>query len=97
MINKLKDIVKTMLAFAKGMQQALVEQSVETLELELLELQHAFLSIVVGSLAGLPLAPIGLAAELAPLLEDEMKILFERTWRGGDAISDLFSRMGGEW
>lgn len=76
---------------------ALVEQSTEALELEMLELEHAFLTLVLGSLVGLPLAPLGLAAELAPLLEDEVRVLYERTWRGGDVISDLFSRLGGEW
>ena len=80
-----------------GLHQALVEQSVEALELEEAELEHAFLSLVLGSLVGLPLAPMGLAAELAPLLEDEARILFQRTWRGGDVVSDLFSSMGGEW
>ena len=79
------------------MHKALIQQSVEALELELLELEHAFLSLVLGGLVGLPLAPLGVAAELAPLLEDEARILFERTWRGSDVIADLFSRMGGEW
>lgn len=83
--------------FLAGLHVALVEQSVEALELEMLELQHVFLTLVLGSLVGLPLAPLGLAAELSPLLEDEVKVLYERTWRGGDVISDLFSRMGGEW
>ncbi len=83
--------------FLTGLHVALIEQSVETLELELLELEHVFLTLVLGSLVGLPLAPLGIAAELAPHLEDEVKILYERTWRGGDVISDLFSRMGGEW
>jgi len=80
-----------------GLHVALVEQSTEALELEMLELEHAFLTLVLGSLVGLPLAPLGLAAELAPLLEDEVRVLYERTWRGGDVISDLFSRLGGEW
>ena len=83
--------------FLAGLHVALVEQSTEALELEMLELEHAFLTLVLGSLVGLPLAPLGLAAELAPLLEDEVRVLYERTWRGGDVISDLFSRLGGEW
>ncbi len=83
--------------FLVGMHVALVEQSTEALELEMLELEHAFLTLVLGGLVGLPVAPLGLAAELAPLLEDEVRILYERTWRGGDVVSDLFSRLGGEW
>jgi hypothetical protein len=83
--------------FFRGMGQALVEQSVESLELEYLELEHAFLTMVLGGLVGLPLAPMGVAAELAPELEKEVKILFERTWRGADTIADFFSSFGGEW
>lgn len=97
MLRFLRRLLGEAKAFITGMQEALIEQGVEVLELELLELEHAFLSLVLGSLVGLPLAPMGVAAELAPLLEGETRILFERTWRGADAIADLFSRMGGEW
>ncbi len=93
----LKRVAREVRDFLVGMHVALVEQSTEALELEMLELEHAFLTLVLGGLVGLPVAPLGLAAELAPLLEDEVKILYERTWRGGDVVSDLFSRLGGEW
>ncbi len=93
----LKKMLGEVVAFFKGMGEALVEQSVESLELEYLELEHAFLTMVFGSLVGLPLAPLGIAAELAPELEREAKILFERTWRGADTIADFFSSFGGEW
>ncbi len=97
MLGPLRRLAAELAAALRGFHQALVEQSVETLEVELAELEHAFLSLVMGSLVGLPLAPLGLAAELAPLLEDELGYLFSRTWRGGDTIADLFSSMGGEW
>ena len=97
MLHLLRRLLGEARALLAGMHEALIEQSVEALELELLELEHAFLSLVLGGLVGLPLAPLGVAAELAPLLEDEARILFERTWRGSDVIADLFSRMGGEW
>ncbi|ALL01813.1 hypothetical protein Pyrde_1770 [Pyrodictium delaneyi] len=97
MLQILRRLLDEVKAFLAGMHEALVQQSIETLELELLELEHAFLSLVLGGLVGLPLAPLGVAAELAPLLEEEARILFDRTWRGSDVIADLFSRMGGEW
>ncbi len=97
----LRDAIKALMREAKefflGMHQAMIEQSVEVLEIEYLELEHAFLTMVLGNLVGLPLAPLSIAAELAPLLENETKILFSRTWRGADSIADLFSSMGGEW
>ncbi|BES82305.1 hypothetical protein [Pyrodictium abyssi] len=97
MLHPLRRLLDEARAFLAGMHGALIQQSVEALELELIELEHAFLSLVLGGLVGLPLAPLGVAADLAPLLEDEARILFERTWRGSDVIADLFSRMGGEW
>jgi len=95
--DALKSLLREVKAFFLGMHQAMIEQSVEVLEVEYLELEHAFLTMVLGNLVGLPLAPLSIAAELAPLLEDETKILFSRTWRGADSIADLFSTMGGEW
>ncbi|ABM80661.1 hypothetical protein [Hyperthermus butylicus] len=97
LFGKLLRVVREFFAFLKGMGEALIEQSVEALELEYIELEHAFLSMVLGSLVGLPLAPLGIAAELAPYLEKEVHILFDRTWRGSDTIADFFSRFGGEW
>ena len=80
-----------------GMKQALKEKSVETLVLEYLELENAFLSLVFGSIVGLPLIPLNVAAELAPLAARELRIMEERQARGGDVISDLFSALRGEW
>lgn len=97
LVNTLKSFLKEVKAFFLGMHQAMIEQSVEVLEIEYLELEHAFLTMVLGNLVGLPLAPLSIAAELAPLLENETRILFSRTWRGADSIADLFSTMGGEW
>jgi hypothetical protein len=91
------EMLRELKMFLWGAQEALRQQAVGALELEYLELEHAFLTMVLGTLVGLPLAPLGVAAELAPLLEGEVKVLLERTWRGADVISDLFSAMGGEW
>ena len=83
--------------FLRGIGASLLEQSTEALQLEYLELEHAFLSIVLGSLVGIPLLPLGLAVELAPYIKDEISVLVERSRRGTDALADLFSTLGGEW
>ena len=97
LLDMLKRIAREALEAARGIQQAALEQSVEALELELIELEHAFATLLMGSLAGLPLAPLGLAAELAPLMEEELRVMFSRTWRGGDVVGDLFTSLSGEW
>jgi len=97
LLDAARRLVRELVSFFKGMGEALVEQSVESLQLEYLELEHTFLTLVLGSLVGLPLAPMGVAVELAPELEKEVKILFERTWRGVNTIADFFSSFGGEW
>lgn len=81
----------------KGMGQALRERSVGVLAFEYLELENAFLSLVFGSLVGLPLLPLGVARELAPLAAKELRVMEERHARGSDVISDLFDALKGEW
>ncbi len=93
----IKKIIENLLAFFRGLGESLVEQSTEALRLEFLELEHAFLSILLGSLVGLPIVPYRISIELLPLVRKEISILIERSRRGGDVISDLFSTLGGEW
>ena len=93
----LRGLLRELREAVVGLHTALVEQATETLEMEMVELEHAFLTLLMGSLVGIPGAPLGLAAELAPVLGDEVNVLFSRTWRGGDTLADLFSRLGGEW
>ena len=89
--------MRELVALAKGMGEALIEQSTEALRLQLLELEHAFLSLVLGAVVGVPVMPYMLAKELLPLVADEVSILVERSRRGGDVISDFFASLGGEW
>ena len=97
----LKELVKTfaglLYRFTIGYFQAVHQQSVDALQLQERELENAFLSLVLGGLVGLPLVPLGLAAELAPLLKDEIKVLEERHFLGSDVIGQYFGSLAGEW
>lgn len=95
--NPLKRIAREMKLFLQGLFQAMREDSVSVLELEYLEAENAFLSLVLGSLVGLHLVPIGLSIELAPLLKDEVKILEKRHFLGADVLAEYFTELGGEW
>ncbi len=92
-----KGIARLIYKFTLGFFEAVHQQSVEILQLQERELENAFLSLVLGGLVGLPLVPIGLAADLAPLLKDEIKVLEERHFLGSDVIGQYFGSMGGEW
>jgi hypothetical protein len=89
----LREVVRLML----GIFTAFEEESTETLQLQLREMENAFLSLVLGGLVGLPLVPMGLAAELAPLLKDEVRTLEKMHFLRADVLADYFSRLGGEW
>ena len=80
-----------------GWFKALENQSVEALRLQLTEMENAFLSLVLGGMVGLPLAPLGLSAELLPLLKDEVRVMEERHFLGPDVLAVYFGSMGGEW
>ena len=93
----LLNLVKSFIRLNKGVFQAFREQSVEALEQQRLELENAFLNLVLGGLVGVPLVPTAISKELLPLLAEEIKILEHRAFLGADTYADLFSTLGGEW
>lgn len=97
MFKIIKKILRELVSFIKGVNQAIVEDSISALELEHNELEAAFLTIVLGSLIGVTtLSPI-LSLELLEALRNEIKILENRALRGEDVLGDLMASLGGEW
>lgn len=97
MFKTFKKILKEFMDFIKGINQAIIEDSVSALELEHNELEAAFLTIVLGPLVGVTtLSPI-LSLELLEALKNEIKILESRAVRGEDVLGDLMASLGGEW
>jgi len=92
-----RELLQLLWNLTVGIFRAMEEQSVEVLRLQYLEMENAFLSLVYGGMVGLPLVPMGLAMELAPLVGDELKLLEQRAFLGADVIGDYFSGLGGEW
>ncbi len=93
----LHEILEILYNLTIGIFKGLQDQAVETLEIQLLDMEAAFLTLIFGSLVGLPILPIGLAAELAPYVKDEIKILEKRHFLGADVLAEYFSSLGGEW
>ncbi len=97
MFKAFKKILREFVNFVKGVNQAIVEDSVSALELEHNELEAAFLTIVLGPLVGVTtLSPV-LSLELLEALRNEIKILESRAVRGEDVLADLMASLGGEW
>jgi len=93
----LKKILREFVSFVKGVNQAIIEDSVSALELEHNELEAAFLTMVLGPLVGVAtLSPI-LSLELLEALKNEVKVLESRAVRGEDVLGDLMASLGGEW
>jgi hypothetical protein len=93
----LKRILREFVSFVKGVNQAIIEDSVSALELEHNELEAAFLTMVLGPLVGVAtLSPI-LSLELLEALKNEVKVLESRAVRGEDVLGDLMASLGGEW
>lgn len=97
MFKVLKKILREFVSFVKGVNQAIIEDSVSALELEHNELEAAFLTMVLGPLVGVAtLSPI-LSLELLGALKNEVKVLESRAVRGEDVLGDLMASLGGEW
>lgn len=97
MFSCLKRALSELLNFIRGVHQALVEESVSALEGEYLELEYAFLLIVLGPLVGVKTITPLLSLELLDALKGEVGVLASRAYKGEDVIGDLMSALGGEW
>lgn len=97
MLKLVKKVLSEIVSFVRGINQAVLEDSVSALVLEHNELEAAFLTIVLGPLVGVRTVSPLLSLELLNVLKGELKVLESRAIRGVDVIGDLMSSLGGEW
>lgn len=90
----LKRLLREIRLFLKGIEQALLENSVQILEAEYLEYENLFLTVLLGSLVGIRTVPSLLALELLESVKDEIRILLSRGYRGEDVFADIASLLG---
>jgi len=96
-LERLRRLARGLLEFVRGVDRALLEESVSALEGEYLELESAFLTAVLGPLVGVrTLTPL-LSLELLNTLKGELRVLASRAFKGEDVLGDLVSALGGEW
>ncbi|GBF09296.1 hypothetical protein apy_10210 [Aeropyrum pernix] len=68
--------------------------AVDTLQMELEELENVFATVIIGSLAGMPLAPLGLAVEVAGYMEEEISLMIEKHAKYRDGLA-AYASLGG--
>ena len=68
-------------------------KAVEYHEWEVKELKNTFALLVAGSSIGIPSPPAHLTIELLPLMESDLKIMFERMDASIDPIAEMFSML----
>lgn len=97
MLNTVRKAVSELIKFAKGVKQAVLERSVSAIEEEFIELESAYLLLVLGPLVGVKTITPLLSLELLEPLSSELKILEGRALKGEDVLADLVAALGGEW
>ncbi|MEM0001340.1 MAG: hypothetical protein QXS24_06215 [Desulfurococcaceae archaeon] len=97
LLNKIRSLLSEFVLFIKGLNQAILEQSVEALEAEYMELENAFLTILFGSLIGIKTTPALLSLEILHAVKEEIGTLESRGIKGEDVLGDLMASLGGEW
>ena len=66
-------------------------KAVESIEMELEELEHIFGILVMGSFIGLPAPPMQISLDLMPDMEYELALMLEKVDTANEPLSRLFS------
>ncbi len=82
-------IVKKLKEFLSGMDYIHREKAAGITVWEERELENIFILLLTGSFSGIPAPPAFIAAELLPLLEEEIKVFNERAENSFDALAEM--------
>ncbi len=82
--NELKEIIIT----------ANRSKAVGMIEYETGELENIFSLLVMGSFIGMPSPPAHISLQLMPLMEREMKIMFNKVGTANDALAEIIETLG---
>ncbi|MDC7226832.1 MAG: hypothetical protein PQJ61_08700 [Spirochaetales bacterium] len=69
-------------------------KAVSIIEYEAGELENIFSLLVMGSFIGMPSPPAHISLQLMPLMEREMKIMFNKVGTANDALADIIETLG---
>jgi hypothetical protein len=89
----LKKIIEKIVGFWKIADEVVRGKAVETVEVELEELENIFGVLVLGSFIGLPSPPMQISLDLMPLMEKELLLMMEKVDTASEPIAQLFSTL----
>ncbi len=78
-------------AWFRKIDRASRENMAEMYERDLMELENIFAVLNFGVIVGLPMPPVHISAELLPLMEEELIIMFNRLDTAANPLGELFS------
>jgi len=91
MRNLIKTIISKLFSAWKIADEVARDKAVETIEIELEELNHIFGVIVLGSFIGMPSPPMQISLDLMPLMEKELILMMEKVDTANEPLAQLFS------
>jgi hypothetical protein len=87
-IKKLKDKIFSFWEIADEVARG---KAVNTIEVEVEELENIFGLLVLGSFIGFPSPPMQISLDLMPLMEKELILMLEKVDTAHEPIAQLFS------
>ncbi len=88
-----KFIIKKIIAFWKISDEVARGKAIETLEVEVEEMDHILGILVLGVFIGLPSPPMQISLELMPLMETELLLMMEKVDTANEPMAQLFSTL----
>ena len=69
-------------------------RATELLDFEVMELENIFALLLFGSFTGMPSPPAHITLQLLPLMQEDLKIMFNRISVAHDALAEVVSLLG---
>jgi hypothetical protein len=87
----IKSITDRVISIWKITDEVARGKAVETIEIELEELENVFGVLVLGSFIGMPSPPMQISLDLMPFMEKELILMMEKVDTANEPIAQLFS------
>ena len=87
----IKSIIERVISLWKISDEVARGKAVETIEVEVEELENIFGVLVLGSFIGMPSPPMQISLDLMPLMERELILMMEKVDTANEPIAQLFS------
>ena len=87
----IQEIIKRLIEKGKFIDEITRDQAAGTAECELVEMEHVFSILLLGSFVGLPSPPMNITLDLLPDMERELLLLLRKVETANEPLSTLFS------